>query len=130
MMVAVSPGAQAIDAYKWKYRPLVVIADSEASPSLAAQRRIVSASRAGFIERNIVVVWVVGNRVTADFGPSPGVSGAALRARFAGRTAAFRSVLVGKDGGAKLSSASPLSASTLFGTIDAMPMRMQEMRRK
>jgi hypothetical protein len=39
-------------------------------------------------------------------------------------------LLVGKDGGVKLSSSSPLSASTLFGTIDAMPMRIDEMRRR
>jgi hypothetical protein len=39
-------------------------------------------------------------------------------------------VRIGKDGGDKLTSASPLDAARLFATIDAMPMRREEMRRR
>jgi hypothetical protein len=37
---------------------------------------------------------------------------------------------VGKDGGEKLSSSKPLAAEKLFATIDAMPMRRDEMQRR
>jgi hypothetical protein len=39
-------------------------------------------------------------------------------------------VLIGKDGGDKLTSASPLDAARLFATIDATPMRREEKRRR
>lgn len=124
-----SASVEAMSGYKWKYRPVVVMAEAETSAALAEQRRIVAANRAGFSERGIVVVWVVGDRVTAELGPGPGRDAAALRARFGGRQP-FRAVLVGKDGGTKLTSSAPLPAATLFATIDAMPMRRDEMQRR
>jgi hypothetical protein len=132
-ILAVLAGAGPADAmtdYKWKYRPLVVFADNEALAPLAAQRRMVSASRASLTERNVVVIWVVGDTVSADLGPHPKQSAKALRARFGAPQTGFRAMLVGKDGGTKLNSASPLSAGALYATIDAMPMRQNEMRRK
>jgi len=39
-------------------------------------------------------------------------------------------VLIGKDGGDKSTSASPLDSARRFATIDAMPMRREEMRRR
>lgn len=125
-----SSGAAALAAYKWKKRPLVVFAGGAGDASLAAQRAIVAASRGGFVERDMVVVYVVGNVVHSDRGDESGMSAAGLRARFRVGDGAFQVVLVGKDGGAKLSSAAPLAANTVFGTIDAMPMRQQEMRGK
>ena len=132
-MVSVLAGAMPASAmtdYKWKYRPLVVFADNEALAPLAEQRRMVSDGRSRLAERNVVVIWVVGDKVSAEFGPHPGASAKALRARFGTSTSPFRAVLVGKDGGTKLNSASPLSASALYATIDAMPMRQNEMRRR
>ncbi|MCS4120976.1 hypothetical protein GGP45_001318 [Salinibacter ruber] len=41
---------------------------------------------------------------------------------------AFRVVLVGKDGTEKRREAEPVSARSVFDTIDAMPMRQREMR--
>jgi hypothetical protein len=42
----------------------------------------------------------------------------------------FAVVLIGKDGGVKRTSAKPLPPADLFNTVDKMPMRRQEMRRK
>lgn len=129
-IVAIAPDAMAMSNYRWTYRPLLVFTGSTQSAALAQQRRIVAASRSGLAERNVVVVWVIGNAVSSELGPGPGLSAGALRARFAGSTAPFRAILVGKDGGAKLSQSTPLDAGRLFATIDAMPMRRDEMRRK
>ncbi len=41
----------------------------------------------------------------------------------------FQVFLVGKDGHTALSSEKPLTANYLFGKVDAMPMRRDEMRR-
>jgi len=127
-IVAIASDAAAMSNYRWKYRPLLVFADGAASAALAQQRAIVAASRTGLAERKVVVVWVIGDAVNSELGPAPAQSAGALRARFGASTASFRAVLVGKDGGAKLSQSKPLDAAKLFATIDAMPMRRDEMR--
>jgi hypothetical protein len=52
----------------------------------------------------------------------------ALRRRLGLPGDGFLAVLVGKDGEAKITSRSPIPTETLFSTIDAMPMRRDEMR--
>jgi len=42
----------------------------------------------------------------------------------------FQVLLIGKDGGVKLRSSEPVSMKDLFGLIDSMPMRQQEMESK
>lgn len=126
MFASLAGPAMAMSAYKWKNRPLVVFAASEGDPALARQRSIVSAVRPAFQDRAIVVVYVIGDKVSTDMGPGPAIGADELRKRFGVGRAAFRVLLVGKDGGVKLSSEAPIAASTLFSTIDAMPMRRQE----
>ncbi|MCB1510262.1 MAG: DUF4174 domain-containing protein [Hyphomicrobiaceae bacterium] len=64
------------------------------------------------------------------FGGGPGPGAAALRQPYGVNAGQFQAVLVGKDGGSKLRSAQPISARRLFGLIDAMRMRQQDMRRR
>jgi len=125
-----SSSAIALEPYTWKKRPLVVFAAGEADPGYSAQRTIVNGSRSGFAERDMVIVYVVGGTVRTEFGQSPGAGAVALRKRFGVPPGVFRALLVGKDGGVKLSSASAVSASTLFRVIDAMPMRRDEIGRR
>ncbi len=96
-------------------RPLYVFAPSGDDGRLSAQRGIVAAKAAGFAERDVPVIEVVGSDPR--------------RARFGVPSGQFRVILVGKDGGVKLSSARPVSAADIFALIDAMPMRRNEMRR-
>lgn len=79
----------------------------------------------GLAERDVARVEVVGDMVT---GASE--TAAALRARYKVDGSGFRVVLVGKDGGVKRDQREPIAAARLYGTIDAMPMRQDEMRRK
>ena len=129
MMTGAGPSV-AMSNYKWKYRPLLVFAESETDRQLAEQRQIVATSRAALAERDVVVVWVIGNKASAELGPAPTMTAADLRSRYGVASNAFRSVLVGKDGGVKLSFPKPLGTAGLFATIDVMPMRRDEMRRR
>jgi hypothetical protein len=52
-----------------------------------------------------------------------------MRVRLDVANEAFQAVLVGKDGNPKRSSSEPIAASKLITTIDATPMRQQEMGR-
>jgi hypothetical protein len=63
-----------------------------------------------------------------DIGSMTAAEQAATRKRFHIAPNAFTVILIGKDGGEKLRSSIPLSVDTLRSTIDAMPMRQDEMR--
>lgn len=126
--LTVSPAA-AMSGYRWKHRPVVVIAGPNGEVALVEQRRIFSTNISGLRERDVVIIWVAGNAVSAELGPGPGLSAEQLRQRFGAPDNGFRVILVGKDGGTKLSRPTPLPANMLFGAIDAMSMRRDEMRR-
>lgn len=51
-----------------------------------------------------------------------------LRIKYNPDGAAFRVVLIGKDGGVKYETIEPIGPEQLFSIIDAMPMRQQEMQ--
>lgn len=111
--------ADGLDRLLWRSRALVVVAPSAEDPRLALQRRIYAADAHGARERDLVLIEVAGGDAGA----------VALRQRFGVAPGAFAAILVGKDGGAKLRAETPLAAAQLFGEIDGMPMRRNEMRR-
>ena len=112
---ALAAGPADIDALRWKSRLLVVVAPSADDLRIARQRQLLAAGQAGSRERDLVLVEAVGP------------AGAATRKRFDVPEGAFRAILVGKDGGAKLSDDAPIAPERLFAEIDTMPMRRDEM---
>lgn len=106
--------------YAWKARVLLVAAPAPDDPQLRAQRDLFAAMRHGAAERDLALVEAVGDTAEAR----------ALRRRFGLAPDAFRALLIGKDGGEKLSSATPLGPDRLFPLIDAMPMRRSEVNRR
>lgn len=105
-------------AHRGASRILVVAAPSAQDPALAAQREALASARSGLKERDLVVIEAVGASDEA----------ASLRQQLGVPDRAFRAVLIGKDGGVKLSAGEPLAPQRLFATIDAMPMRRDEVR--
>ena len=105
-----------LDGFRWNARPVLVFADAENDPGYVSQMDILRDVEDGLADRDIVVM--------SDAGPG----NSALRERFAPK--GFLVVLIGKDGGVKLSRTEPVAANTLFDTIDAMPMRQREMRKE
>lgn len=108
-----------LQPYRWKNRVVVALAPTIDNPALQDQRRIFRDFGAEARDRDLVLV-----EATDD---TP--RGAALRRRFGGGPG-FRAVLIGKDGGEKLASGTPLRRDDLFPVIDAMPMRQDEMSGK
>lgn len=105
--------------YRWTSRILVISAPDAGDPLARAQRDIAAAAKAGMTDRDLVTVEAYG----AD------AASIALRRKLSLPATAFRALLIGKDGEAKLASPEPIPAATLFSTIDTMPMRRDEMRR-
>ena len=121
MATASSTSATANDPlaqHLWRSRVVVVFGVPPDDPRVAQQRRIIASMGAGARERNLSLIELLGRTPMAS----------AMRARLRVPDGGFHAVLVGKDGDPKLSSFEPISASELTTTIDAMPMRKQEMR--
>jgi len=120
-----------LDAVRWQYRPLLLFTPTGDTAQLSRQTTILADNAAGLEARRIAVYVVEEASVFTTFGaPSPGADAQSLRRRFKVPDDRFRVVLIGLDGGAKLSEDQPISAETLFNTIDAMPMRQRELRER
>ncbi len=103
---------------RWQKRVLLVAAPSADDPGVVAQRRALVGWDEGARERDLAIISVIGDRVD---GASD--SAAALRKRFRLPEGRFVAILIGKDGGEKMRSATPIAPEMLAETINAMPMR-------
>jgi hypothetical protein len=129
--LAVTPElAAAIPAYQWKKRALVVFAPSASDARLVRMKSVIGGSRTSLLDRDLTVVYVVGGELSHDLGPPPGISAGAVRTLYRASEGTFRVLLIGKDGGIKMDSPQPISASDLTAEIDRMPMRRDEMRKR
>lgn len=122
-----SASARPLEALRWEKRAFVVFANDPAD----AARQLAALPARGLAERDLVVLVVPREGAVRVTGKSLAEVPSAQSLRQAFKVAeddAFVAVLVGKDGGVKARETAPVSASALFGLIDAMPMRRQEMR--
>jgi uncharacterized protein DUF4174 len=133
MMVAMiasgmAQGAATMKEYRWKNRVLVLFAGA-GEPRLEEQRTILMPYQDGLADRDMVIFAVVDDRIEPIFGEAPaGENAADLRATFGvPEDAPFTALLVGKDGGVKWRENRPAQQHELFGLIDSMPMRRNEL---
>ncbi|MEN9938132.1 MAG: hypothetical protein RLZZ387_4711 [Chloroflexota bacterium] len=116
--------------YQWRNRLLLLFAPAADDPLFVTQQDALAAHHTGLAERELLVFVLF--EATDGAGDSQVVTAAQaaeLRARFGVPTGAFTILLVGKDGTEKLRSQGVVPAADLFGLIDSMPMRRDEMRR-
>jgi hypothetical protein len=125
-----------LDAHRWEHRLLLVFAP-EADSARPDQEAQLDGSDAGFRDRDLLLLTITGpenGTVREAPGDDPrSLTEAAVRRlydHFGVPTDAFRVVLVGKDGTEKRRDAEPVTARSLFDTIDAMPMRQRELQEK
>ena len=108
-------------------RVLVVSAPSTSDAELRVQEAAIAGEMGGMGERDLVVIRVVGGEAKDDRGRS--LDAAAVRHAAGLEAGRFGAALVGKDGGVKMRRHTAIPIAELFSTIDAMPMRRQEMKR-
>ena len=114
------------DSVRWEHRLLIFSGEDEHA---TRQRALALDSQAGYLERNLLVIHLGEDSATVVVGETSAIPESELfRKRFAMPDDAFEVVLVGKDGGAKERRTTVFETQELFGIIDAMPMRMREMR--
>jgi len=117
-----------LDSLRWKKRVLALFSPSESDASFQLQKQGLASSAEGVLERDLLVLEIieqgqsrVGNRMLSEKSVQD------IRKRLGSQTGLFQVLLIGKDGGVKLRSSEPVSMKDLFGLIDSMPMRQQEM---
>ena len=120
-----------LDALRWKNRVFLLFSHSESDASFQSQKKGLAFGAEGVVERELVILEITeqgqsraGNQLLSE------KSVQEIRKRFGLQTGTFQVLLIGKDGGVKLRSSEPVSTKDLFGLIDSMPMRRQEMDSK
>ncbi|GAA4503060.1 hypothetical protein GCM10023172_27310 [Hymenobacter ginsengisoli] len=115
------PGlAERLRASRWQHRVLLIGAPTAAQAEFQRQKRLLAADAAGLAARDMTIMEVFYDQLSpADRQCWTQQLGQPL--------AGFRVVLIGKDGGVKRTETQPLAPASLFGIVDKMPMRRQEM---
>jgi hypothetical protein len=109
-------------------RPLLIFAPTPNDPQLQIQLRRLHQSAAAIADRDIAVIAIPWNSPSPTAATLTDQDALAARRRFHIAPSDFTVILLGKDGGEKLRSSKPLSLNKLTSTIDAMPMRQDELR--
>lgn len=122
-VAAPTPAPPLLAACRGHERVLILFAPAAEDARLADQERLLAPAAGGLRERDLRVARVLGDG-------TDGLSDEAgrLRRRFGVADGAFAVRLIGKDGHVAIRRATPITAAALFATIDAMPMRQDEMR--
>jgi Domain of unknown function (DUF4174) len=120
-----------LDALRWKNRVLVLFSPLESDASFQSQKQHLASNAEEVFDRDLMILEIVEQgQSKAGKQLLSGTSVQEIRKRFGLQTGTFQVLLIGKDGGVKLRSSEPVSMKDLFGLIDSMPMRQQEMESK
>lgn len=116
------------ESVRWEHRLLVIDGSDEVA---ARQVEVCRADGPGLLERDLIVVALSGDDSRLVTGARADLPAAeTFRTRFELDSDSFEVVLVGKDGGVKERRDRLFATEALFDIIDAMPMRMREMRER
>lgn len=125
-MIAGGALAAPFENLKWEKRLLLVFSQGDDNRASIQERQFAGG---GAVERDLLVVDVPPEGKVRAQGVEAVEAKIVRRAYVVSDDAPFTVILVGKDGGVKLRSSEPIDGRDLFATIDAMPMRANEMRR-
>lgn len=118
-----------LDAYKWKNRLVIIFSPDEANAAYLSQKEMLHAQKSKLNERDMVVIVLVGeDKVYVNGKLQQEKQAQTIRGQYQISLDSFTVLLLGKDGTEKLRRSQPVEPEELFGLIDQMPMRRQEMR--
>ena len=108
---------------RWKKRVLLLVTPSPEYVLFLDQKALLAPSEKELAARDILVLDVRYDRISAT-------DKLFLTRKIGAHPPHFTAVLIGKDGGIKQRSKTPISPPDLIGTIDKLPMRRQEMQQQ
>jgi len=120
--------AQKLKDYKWKNRLVLVIGNNTNNTTYTQQLEVLENDNQGLNERRLKLFKVLPNKYQLE--EELWVEGSLIFEKYNANKDPFRIILIGLDGGIKLSQSTVISKKDLFDLIDSMPMRSSELRSK
>lgn len=123
--------AQNLSSHQWKDRLVIVQSKNTTNPLFKKQIEEFEKDPEGLEERKIIVYQSIAGNYKIGLKESNEwkKAGKDLE-KLKNPTSEFEVILMGLDGGVKLRKNELVTRESLFRTIDQMPMRMSEMKRK
>ncbi|CAM4341063.1 DUF4174 domain-containing protein [Zobellia nedashkovskayae] len=119
---------QDLDSYKWKNRLLLFVAQDIDGDALSTNLTTFTKEQKKLTDRDLVLFVMNPKKVNNQDGSKSNLDAEMVYKQLK-LTPDFEGVLlIGKDGGIKLTQAFPLTPEVVFDKIDGMPMRQSEMR--
>jgi hypothetical protein len=123
-------GLLTLEQLRDRSRPVLIFAPRPDDPRLEIQVRTLREHAAEAHDRELVAIALPYNNPSPTAAQLSPTEAEEARRRFHVAPGDFAVILLGKDGGSKLRSDKPLSMEKLSGTVDAMPMRKDEVRER
>lgn len=126
--------AQDIGKHRWKNRIIIVKTKDANNLAFLKQMHEFKDEKNGLLDRKLVLYKIVGKRFSftnfkTDYTEFQRISTIRDNPIYK-LDSDFKILLIGLDGGIKLDQPEVLSLKKLFDTIDAMPMRQNELRNR
>ncbi|OUJ74226.1 DUF4174 domain-containing protein [Hymenobacter crusticola] len=115
--------AETLRASRWQKRIVLLYAPTSDNAEFKQQKSLLAQEQGATRSRDIQVLELVATQLSA-------ADKQYLQQQVKVDPAQFAVLLIGKDGGVKLRQKEALTTQELFGTIDKMPMRRQEMTKE
>lgn len=110
--------------YKWKNRILIII-DAD---KIGFDKTFIEKYKKDFLDRDLVLFIVNDDKLYIDGELASDKSSVCLRKKYKKISESSNLILIGKDGGVKETYQFDNDIKQVFKDIDAMPMRIREMR--
>jgi len=117
-----------LKSHKWQNRLLLVIAEDTSNINFQKQITHLTQNKKGLTERKLLIYKVFPNQYIKGLENEKIESSNDLYKKYNPKSEVFKVILIGLDGRMKLEQTEIISIEKLNGIIDAMPMRINEMR--
>ncbi len=126
--LSVSAESNPLDSYRWQNRLLLVFAPKVDDTRLTSFQQAIAKVQCEFNQRDLLVgVFTNDSRSRIGERNLSSYDVAALRSSYGIKSHEFAVILIGKDGMPKSHLSDVPEMEQIFGRIDAMPMRQEEM---
>ncbi len=112
-----------LQALQWQKRVLLLYSPDKKNVHYVQQKDLLEAQRTGLAARDLIQLELFADEAGA-------ATKKFLEEKLKASSNQFNLLLIGKDGGVKYRTTTAAAPETLFSTIDAMPMRQHEMKRR
>lgn len=130
-MIISPSNAQSLSSHQWKDRLVVIYSDDPTNSTFQNQLNELKKESEGIRDRKIVIYQSINGKVKKGLVENKNWDNPEIEFKKLNHSSSkFEVLLIGLDGGVKLRKTDLLTTEELFGTIDQMPMRISEMRRK